>query len=52
MSELTMYGEDMNLREQTGRKSLAQRFAAHVKETKAWFDELSRKTGYRYPIAY
>ena len=52
MSEMTLHTANINRSEQTGRKSLAQRFAAFLKETKAWYDELSRKTGYRYPVTF
>lgn len=52
MSEMTVRTENRNRSEQMAGKTLAQRFAAFLKETKAWYDELSRKTGYRYPVTF
>lgn len=52
MSEMPLRNSTKSHEVEIGRMTLAHWFAEHVKETRAWFDELSRKTGYRYPITY
>lgn len=52
MSEMPLRNSTRSHEVEIGRMTLAHWFAEHVKETRAWFDELSRKTGYRYPITY